>query len=109
MPFGAPFHTVPKSACRPVDRPILAIKVAELGSTGSAETSWFHGLSGGNIGRLPMKAPAPSDPVVAVVGGDGCGCCGERRARRAAISALSGMFVRPARSVPLPPQPQKEM
>src|SRR5688572_16757364 len=55
MPFGAPFHTVPKSACRPRS-PQLAISVAEAGSTGSPETSRFQGLSAGKSRRSPRSS-----------------------------------------------------
>ncbi len=51
MPFGAPFHTVPKSGCSDRVAPQLAINAAELGSTGSAETSRFHALSTGKSRR----------------------------------------------------------
>src|SRR5712692_9062128 len=47
MPLGAPFQTVPKSGWRPRSMPILAINAVEFGSTGAAEMSVFHALSGG--------------------------------------------------------------
>src|SRR3954470_22242316 len=67
MPFGAPFHTVPKSGCSPVAAlPHAAMSVAEFGSTGSPDTSRFHALSAGN-GRLPCRlafAPRAGTPAV---------------------------------------------
>src|SRR6266571_5523935 len=59
MPFGAPSHTVPKSGCRPALRPMLAIRLAEFGSTGCDEMSVFQGLSGGKTCLPAMEAPAP--------------------------------------------------
>src|SRR3954470_2569482 len=51
MPFGAPFHTVPKSGWRPRSSPPqLASSVDDAGSTGSPDTSRFHGLSAGKGG-----------------------------------------------------------
>src|SRR4051812_24755042 len=61
MPLGAPFQTVPKSGCSPVVRPMLAIRLVELGSTGSWETSRFQGLSGGNTCRPAIVAPPPPE------------------------------------------------
>src|SRR5438093_740879 len=57
MPLGAPCQTVPKSGCSGRSLPMPAIRLAELGSTGAFETSWFQGLSSGNR-RLPMAARA---------------------------------------------------
>src|SRR6476659_1794752 len=63
MPFGAPFHTVPKSGWRPRSSPPqLASSVDEAGSTGSPDTSRFHGLSAGKGRRPPRLAFAPSGP-----------------------------------------------
>src|SRR5512133_2590890 len=62
IPFGAPSHTVPKSGCSPL-LPQLAISADEFASTGSADTSMFHGLSEGN-GRRPCRlASMPSAGV----------------------------------------------
>src|SRR2546425_2257061 len=66
MPFGAPSQTVPKSGCRPVLRPMLAINAAEFGSTGAPEISWFQGLSGGKTCWPSMKAPGPGVPAGSV-------------------------------------------
>src|SRR3954451_4763905 len=63
MPFGAPFHTVPKSGWRPRSSPPqLASSVDDAGSTGSPDTSRFHGLSAGKGRRPPRLAFAPSGP-----------------------------------------------
>src|SRR5713226_6991485 len=59
MPFGAPFQTVPKSACRLVFRPMPAIRLSEFGSTGCDEMSAFQGLSAGNTCLPAREAPAP--------------------------------------------------
>src|SRR5438552_15469918 len=69
MPFGAPSQTVPKSGCRPVLRPMLAMRAAEFGSTGAVEMSWFQGLSAGNTCWPSMNAPPPVVPAD-VTGGD---------------------------------------
>src|SRR4051794_40153856 len=63
MPFGAPFHTVPKSGWRPRSSPPqLASSVDEAGSTGSPDASRFQALSVGK-GRLPPRlAFGPSGP-----------------------------------------------
>src|SRR3982751_1783148 len=47
----------PKSGWR-LRTPHDAISVAELGSTGSVETSAFHGLSSGNTRRVPSAGLA---------------------------------------------------
>jgi hypothetical protein len=49
-----------KSACRPVVGAIAAMYAAELGSTSSPETSWFHGLSPGKILPLLTGGEPPS-------------------------------------------------
>src|SRR5437870_5373654 len=63
MPLGAPFQVVPKSGCRPVVSPMLAISFAESGSTGWVEMSWFHGLLSGKTIWPAMKPwPMLSSP-----------------------------------------------
>src|SRR5215467_6475784 len=61
MPFGAPSHTVPKSGWR-FRSPHDAISVDELGSTGDALMSVFHGLSAGNGRRPPRLAGSLFEP-----------------------------------------------
>src|SRR3954454_17644969 len=53
--YGIPY-TDPKSGCK-LRTPHEAIRVAELGSTGSADTSAFHGLSAGKTRREPSAPP----------------------------------------------------
>src|SRR5205809_347590 len=72
IPLGVPFHTVPKSACKPRE-PQEAMSCADAASTGAVETSAFQGLSAGN-GRRPARlafAPAltleASDPDTSLV------------------------------------------
>lgn len=68
IPIGAPLYTVPKSGCNAALAPQFAINVAEFGSTGSAETSRFHGLSAGKIER-PAEGNVLSltGPVAALI------------------------------------------
>src|SRR5690606_4503049 len=65
IPFGAPFHTVPKSGCSTRPAPQLAMSAAELGSTALEEISVFHALLDGN-GRRPWRLGVPLPVAVNV-------------------------------------------
>src|SRR5260370_1366477 len=62
----------PKSGWRLVEAPMLAMYASERGSTGSPETSRFHGLSAGNTAHPmitggPLAAALGAGPGVVVV------------------------------------------
>src|SRR3989344_2124426 len=60
MPIGAPSHRpAPKSGNKPRERPMLAMRLPELGSMGSPLISAFQSLLAGN-GSAPLSgAPTP--------------------------------------------------
>src|SRR5579862_4739422 len=58
IPLGAPWYTVPKSGWSWLLLPQLAMRAAELGSTGALEMSVFHGLEAGKIWR-PFRSGVP--------------------------------------------------
>src|SRR3989338_423259 len=60
MPIGAPSHRpAPKSGNKPRERPMLAMRLSELGSMGSPLISAFQSLLAGN-GSAPLSgAPTP--------------------------------------------------
>src|SRR5581483_3447988 len=73
MPIGCPSQRPePKSACRPVSRPIEAISCAEFAATGSLSTRWFHGFDAGKTGQPaivgePAAPPPPSARAARIV------------------------------------------
>src|SRR4051794_3043893 len=97
MPLGAPFQTVPKSGCSPVVRPMLAIRLAEFGSTGSWETSRFQALSVGNTCRPAIVAPPPPD---------GAGVPPPPPPEGVPLPPGDGVRGLPERALPPPPQPE---
>src|SRR5579884_3438586 len=82
----------PKSACRNWrNESMRAMYVAELGSTGALEMSWFHGLSGGNTShppsrRTPVTAVSGSGVAVAVTGESATGDAADGAADGPAVS-----------------------
>lgn len=62
--MGAPSHSVPKSGCKLVLRPMLSMKLSLFGCNGYSEISVFHGLSEGNIGQPARVGPPVEEPPV---------------------------------------------
>src|SRR3954466_1226367 len=67
MPIGPPpYLPEPKSACMPLDGPMLLMIVLELRATGSLSTRWFQGLFPGKIVQPPTRGrPPPAASAIA--------------------------------------------
>jgi hypothetical protein len=65
IPIGPPFHVPePKSACRPVSRPIERTIVVEFAATGSLSTRWFKAFERGKTAHRGAagRRSAAADP-----------------------------------------------
>src|SRR5262245_48917877 len=75
MPMGAFSHTVPKSGCMVVDRPIESMNASELGCTSNPDTSVFDASSPGDtlqaaglaLPPLPVELVEPLLPLPLLV------------------------------------------